>query len=64
MTILRTDSKCEHEDILHDVCVFAKSDFLSDDLTDDYIYYEGFSCRFDHPVFRCSCYISDKVKKL
>jgi len=59
MSILRTDSKCEHEDILHDICVFAMSKNVDDELTDwGNMIYPIFRCGLTkNPVLRCPCYI-------
>ena len=58
MTILRTYTVCEHEDILDGICMFAMRDTMEDELRPyNMKSYPVFYCGVDTPRFLCPCYI-------
>ena len=58
MTILRTYTVCEHEDILDGICMFAMRGTMEDELRPyDHKLYPVFYCGVVNKMFLCPCYI-------
>jgi len=58
MAILRTDSKCKHEDILDGICMFAMEGTMEDELRPyDHKLYPVFTCGLENKEYLCHCYI-------